>query len=433
MISKNDSLWLEHFQVLVRYMNVYDRFPAEGAVFEECAIGEWFYNQVAALQNGELAEDRKEVLDRFQPGWERNERNQILQERMRLNGDWKAYVPEGDVALDSVLEGEVLEALVSMGIYGCKQYLCHFEEVQGPEPWVGNVRFALRKGYGAEAFSLENRKRVFEQAFPRVSFEAFNVLYGAFYREPGGLQDWGFTKDDYGYVTAAAIYQVRSPFGSARDMREAMDSLIGSMGGWSKQRMPDVLWGKYYNGKMIGDMAEEMDVSSSKLYQVEADGLRKLRHGRNVRGFRPLTFEEMLRMGRGNEVPAGCVENGSLDLSGSFCDGLPDGLVVEGFLDLEDSLIDKLPDGLVVKGFLNLAGTKVRGLPEGLVVEGDLILASEVDIPSSVVIKGEVCRVYKQFGVNERQEYLDSLLAYAEQRSEETRLERAYHIEDMYL
>lgn len=373
MPRKNDEKWLEQFEVYKRYVGENLRFPPALAVFEGYKIGQWFRNQITAYQNGFLPDDRKSLMDGFQPAWkESEEAKKEAVKQMVLGSDWRSKVPEGDVCLDLVLRGASLDACVLNGIYGCRQYLEYFElhhccdgdrDHKRKEGRLFCDRVpsdAINKKFGDEVFSLKNRKAVFETAFPRLDFFAFNVMLTV----EGSLPE--------PYLDMAGLKNVLSQFEASEEMAKAFADLMETLSPNSQK----VINGRFGLGLSQIEIAEMYGVTTERIRQIEMKSIRLLRHPQRHKHLKSLRFTEALALDRGQELQAEFSHAlrhdwYSIDISGSAC--------------------RSLPSPLYINGDLRMAGTKVTELPEKIEVTGDVYLPKgNVVIPETAQIGGGI-------------------------------------------
>lgn len=385
---RDDDRWFELFGAYRRYVNENHRFPRSLVEYEGYRIGDWFRNQVSAWKGGFLPEERRELMDAFQPAWREpiDVRRQAERE-MSLNFDWKGLVPAGDVCIDSVLKGAELDACVSNGVYSCRQYWEVFEKAYGCDlesAWNTSEGAKLVHRFGEGTYSLVNRKAVFDTLFPRVGFFGFHVFCCVFY---GGHKTKGET-----FLEIAEDYNRRSPVLSIDEMNQRIRSLAETL---TKQEA-DVLYGRFEEGQTLLALAKQLGVTPERIRQVENKMLRKMRQPSRVKTIAPLSDVQLLQAGRWEDTLEGTMlvprrQGETIDLAGSACSGLPKGLTCVGSLNLQETPLKRLPEGLWVQGDLFLEKTGVRELPGDLVVDGSLYLPDTVlKIPETIRVGGEI-------------------------------------------
>lgn len=391
--KRNDEKWMQQFAAYKKYVAEHRQFPPAKVVVDGFPLGQWFRNLIRDARSGDLPEDRLALMDAFHPAWkEPYEVRSVVARELLLTGDWKVRVPEGDTPLDVALSGNDLTSCVQHNLYGCQQYLSAFEKATGGirtidkfgqksarQFWDIKMSSGFVDRYGESVFCLENRRKVFQAAFPRLDFGAFNIVFGAL---NGYSPVWGFGKS---YVDDARLYNARCKFQSPDEMMECVYRTLWSL----KGREPEVLIRRRVDGLSHSEIGEQLSLTRERIRQIERDGLRHMRHPSRSTLFAPFSDIELLKEGRGDCLSSNTTFEGDVDLKDSQCDSLPEHLMVKGFLDLENTPIRKLPKRLWVGGDLVLSGTQISELPEDLVVRGNLLLPDKImTLPDSVRISG---------------------------------------------
>lgn len=369
MSRRNDEKWLNQFEIYKSYVENFHKFPPLNAVFEGLNLGYWFHNQITAFRNGLMLEYRQQMMDEFSPNWKESRAVKLEIKK----DDKKRRILDSDIPIDTVLSGEDLDACVSHGIYGCRQYLECFEKYHGRKIWEKEPHSLVVSLLGAEGFSLDSRRKVFEAVFPKVSFGCFNFIYAACSFH-AAFDELGFERNEgISYLEAANIYNVRSRFSSSAEMLDCFNVVLEKF----KLKESEVVLGKYHFGMTSDELQERLSVTRGRIWQLERAAFEKLLHPAKVRDFRLFSYEELLKIGR-------------------VCD-VPDGFVFHGDLDLAGSQINSLPKGLHIEGYLNLLGTEISELPAGLIVEGNLYLSDGIkEVPDFVNVGGRVYQPYSE-------------------------------------
>lgn len=258
MPRKNDEKWMEQFEVYKRYVGENLRFPPVLTVYEGYKIGAWFRNQVVALRGGFLAENRKALMDGFQPGWEdpRGVRDES-ELKMCLASDWRSRVPEGCMPIDALFQDEArLGACLRLRIYDVETFF-----------YIGN-HLSVHIGSQKKAlFTQENCKDAFWLLFPSLDaghIRLFQALFGY-----DGADD---------FEKACRFFQQH-----ISSFRENVETALGTLTG-NEERVLRAVYG--IDGRApqnFNQIAVDMGLTHSRIHQIAVKGIQKLRRPSCVR------------------------------------------------------------------------------------------------------------------------------------------------------
>ncbi len=277
MAYKKEERWNEQFQILKRYLAEEGSFPMSHVIYEDVRLGLWFQNQKYADKKGVLPANRKELLESLSPSWNGSStERKAAKKNILIASNWKKHLQPGDVAIDQALSGDVLYESLCRGIYSCQAYIDAFDE-RHCSMWEQFSDLMQRKFPKETAFfDLSYRKAVFEAQFPNLDFSCFNIYIDTFSCESTDL----FTHKELfsmdtrpSYFDAAKAMSAYSQFKNASEMCKAYSDLLISQ----RPGLQNVVYEKYVNGKSDSLIAEEYNVSLSRVHTANSILKRFLR------------------------------------------------------------------------------------------------------------------------------------------------------------
>lgn len=108
MAFLKDELWYQRFNLFKEYVSTENRLPSRHNTFEYKGfkLGQWYHNQIRALERGDLPINRKMELDRFCPEWSTRDRAAVNQVNRTMSESNRGNCSVDELIRNARKEGE---------------------------------------------------------------------------------------------------------------------------------------------------------------------------------------------------------------------------------------------------------------------------------------------------------------------------------------
>lgn len=240
MAAKNDSRWLERFEIYKDYVNNFHKFPTQTNIIHKGdKIGSWFHSQIVSYNKGTLGEFRIRLMDEFNPSWKDITARKNSAKSSLISSDWKSKVPKGNIPIDVMVEDkDILYLCIKNGIYDCESYM---------------------------SSSYKERFDIYKYVSILTGFDPYYIRFLATI----------FCYDDH--VEGLKELLNKFPFSSKEDMISRIDDLLDTLQVIEK-RILELRFGLKTSPHTLKEVGNIYGVTDSRVRQIEARAIRKIRH-----------------------------------------------------------------------------------------------------------------------------------------------------------